>query len=69
LKETSKYTSKFFGETFFNFFRSSHFLRSILLIGEFQICVVKYSNIRTYSNYSNFPAAPYVHRHIYFVRP
>jgi hypothetical protein len=29
-----------------------------LLIGEFQIFVVEYSNFRTYSNYSNFPPAP-----------
>ncbi len=64
LKETSKYTSKFFEETFFNFFRSSDFLRSILLIGEFQIFVVEYSNIRTYSNYSNFLAAPERCRHV-----
>jgi hypothetical protein len=55
---TLKETSKFFGETLFNFFRSSDFLRSILLIGEFQIFVVEYSNIWTYSNYSNFPTAP-----------
>jgi hypothetical protein len=56
---TLKETSKFFGETLFNFFHSSDFLRSILLIGEFQIFVVEYSNIRTYLNYSNFPTAPY----------
>jgi hypothetical protein len=43
----------------FNFFRSSDFLCSTLLIEEFQISVVGYSNIRTYSNYSNFPAAPF----------
>jgi hypothetical protein len=45
LKETLKYTSKFFRETLFNFFHSSDFLHSILLIGEFQIFVVEYSNI------------------------
>jgi hypothetical protein len=49
---------------FFNFFLSSDFLRSTLLIEEFQIFVVVYSNIRTYLNYlnhSNFPAAPKFH--------
>jgi hypothetical protein len=47
---------------FFNFFHSSDFLRSTLLIEEFQIYVVEYSNIRTYLNYSNFPAALIHHR-------
>jgi hypothetical protein len=58
LKETLKYTLKFFGETFSLFFHSSEFLCSTLLIEEFQICIVAHSNIRNYSNYSNFPAAP-----------
>jgi hypothetical protein len=52
-------SSKFlFGETFFTFFRSSEFLRSTLLIEEFQIFVVADLIIRTYSNHSNFSAAP-----------